>query len=261
MIGRMVATDRKRPPGTQFQRLAVLVTLAVGLFAFGRSVGNALSTPSASCGARPSTAIASKEIGDFDVIMEGPLTVLPMKGQRQGSSPLPVATDFRDGYSRGFISRRALTPEARRLEARHDGPLGYSPGPFPIVPLVGPVVSENPGLLELYQTTTVFRTTESAAAWLDIRSGQLTGELRTSDSGVEPAVGARVFRYSLGPSDPENEVVLRLLVREGMIDTDISLQSSGEVPMALASTIVGPSIARLMECSRHDVANASEVRS
>lgn len=252
----MTRGQRIRAPSHSVWRAAAVAIIVVAVFVIGRWVGTMLPTPSgtsqpASCGARPETAVRLAEIGDFEIITEGRLDSLPLKGQRLGASPLPIVSAYRDGYVRGFISSRALTPEARALEADHDRALGYPADSFPVVPLAGPIVAANPGILELYQTTTVFRTDRAAVDWLDLRAGQLDGEeVGLDDAHVEGA--ARVFRYAMGDPDPEHELVLRLLVQAGTIVSDFSVQSGAEVSLDQAFDFIGKSITRVDECARQE---------
>lgn len=246
-----------RASTTNVWRGPLIITVIVTLFLMGRWAGTSLNnmlpqaTQGPSCAVSPDVAIRPSEMRGFEVITEGPLEVLPLKGQRFGASPLPITAEFRDGFVRGFISSRALTPEARALEAQRDEALGYSAGGFPVVPLAGPVVAKNPGILEVYQTTTDFRTEEAAHEWLDLRAHQLEGEVSAPDLAPPPAA-ARAFRYSMGDPDPEHEFVIRLLVQSGAIVSDFSVQSGGEVALARAIDLAKPSITRLIECARQE---------
>ena len=75
-------------------------------------------------------------------------------------------SDWRAARLRGWIARIAVTGPDRASEDQYARSLGYRAGRFPLVPLVGPVVEHNPGILEVYQTNTEYHSAAGASDYM-----------------------------------------------------------------------------------------------
>ena len=70
--------------------------------------------------------------------------------------PTPLDKNFVIGHLQGLLNSVALRAPYKEQEDAYARSLGYKVGKLPYVPLQGQVVSDNHGLLELYQTHLVF---------------------------------------------------------------------------------------------------------
>jgi hypothetical protein len=180
--------------------------------------------------------------GPFVQFLSQDLTVAPVKGGISQEGPGAVARrTFTKGHIDGDLSELAVSGPDRAAEDNYARSLGYSIGPWPLVPLNGPVVSHNPGVLEVYQEDLVFDSTAGAQAMESI--------FRTS---VTLATGARLIEWrpssvtaddsfavetipSLGVPKQENTV--RMVGRMGSLVVSIIVQGGDAVNVATASPI------------------------
>jgi hypothetical protein len=104
--------------------------------------------------------------------------------------PVPASdlaiTQWRAAQLHGWIAVIAVTGPDRASEDEYAKSLGYKIGRFPLVPLVGPVVAHNPGILEVYQTNTEYQS--AAGASDDMRqtagSAQQAETIRQTYNGI-----------------------------------------------------------------------------
>jgi hypothetical protein len=98
-----------------------------------------------------------------------------------GSGPDPAAiSDWQAARLRGWIAEIAVDGPDRSAEDAIARSLGYTVGKLPLVPLVGPVVRHNPGVLEAYQTNTEYKSATGAADFM----GDLAGSARSEETTV-----------------------------------------------------------------------------
>jgi len=167
-----------------------------------------------------------------------------------GSGPSPAAIrDWVGARLRGWIAEAAVDGPDRAAEDAIARSLGYSIGKLPLVPLVGPVVEHNPGVLEVYQTNTVYRSVAGASDFMaDLAADAKLAETTvvTTDGRAEPegipvhlSGGDEDVAYEmpgyLGP-DGATEAFFNFAVRLGRFVVQLSVQSGygWTVPQAIA---------------------------
>jgi hypothetical protein len=139
-------------------------------------------TPAASCATADGAYLDAARAplsGSFDSLADQRFTVPPLEGHHVGggTSPRLAISDWRAARLRGWIARIAVTGPDRVSEDYYAESLGYTVGRFPLVPLVGPVVKHNPGILEVYQTNTEYRSAAGARDYMkDLASAALLAE-------------------------------------------------------------------------------------
>jgi hypothetical protein len=174
--------------------------------------------------------------GAFTSIVSNDQEQLPIRGIHGGSQP-GFVTAYTAGAIHGSIANLALSGRYREEEDSFARSLGNTPGPFPMVPLAGSVVSENPGLLEVYESSWTFRTEDAAAAWMAARQQSVIGDPQAA-RGDASAVGPGVLAVTslLGPADGRHEHVARFLTRHHATVTEIVFQGgAGVTPGSTAS--------------------------
>jgi hypothetical protein len=158
-----------------------IIVLAVAACA-GSPPRPAAVTPTASCATADSAYLNASHAplsGAFDSLADQRFTVPPLEGHHVGGVPSPrlAISDWRAARLRGWIARIAVTGPDRVSEDQYAKSLGYTVGRFPLVPLVGPVVKHNPGILEVYQTDTEYRSASGASDYMkDLASAALLAE-------------------------------------------------------------------------------------
>jgi hypothetical protein len=160
---------------------AAITVLAVAACA-GSAPRPATVTPAVSCATADSAYLNASHAplsGAFDSIADQRFTVPPLEGHHVGGAGPPrlAISDWRASRLRGWIARIAVTGPDRVSEDQYAKSLGYTAGRFPLVPLVGTVVKHNPGILEVYQTDTEYRSVSGAGDYMkDLASSALQAE-------------------------------------------------------------------------------------
>ena len=104
------------------------------------------------------------------------------RGSAPGESPPLFEANYLAGHITGYLSDVAVYgPYRTQLDAAASS-LGYSIGKWPLVPLVGQVVKDNPGLLEVYVEVRAFKSDAGANSWLS----SLAGSYALADYKVVP---------------------------------------------------------------------------
>lgn len=96
--------------------------------------------------------IQNEDIGSDFVIMGDSIQSSPPIGFERN----PIAAGFVGGRVRGLLATVALASQYRAEEGARERALNYPPGKWPLLPLEGSVVADNPGPLEVYQANWVF---------------------------------------------------------------------------------------------------------
>ena len=111
-----------------------------------------------------------------------------------GSGPDPAAiSNWQAARMRGWIAKIAVDGPDRPAEDAIARSLGYTVHTLPLVPLLGPVVQHNPGVLEIYRTNTAYSSAAGAADFMADLAGSARLEETTvfSDGGhIEPSAHA-----------------------------------------------------------------------
>jgi hypothetical protein len=177
------------------------------------------------CATQSNLYLQVSDLGAFDVITDQTYQRAPFHGQRAGATPLPFVTSFLTGRLRGYVADLAVTGPYRKSEDDFARSLGYPIGKWPLVPLQGPVVQANPGLLEVYQTNWVFTSEQGATAYM----GHVRSSIAIDPNGIEihpTGVGTSVVSYdsTLGPADALHERVINIASRQGKVVVQIAFQ-------------------------------------
>ena len=146
-------------------------------------------TPAASCATADRAYLAAAHAplsGSFEPVVDQRFTVSPLEAFHRGPARRPAISDWRAERLRGWIARIAVTGPDRASEDQYAESLGYTVGRFPLVPLVGPVVKHNPGILEVYQTNADYRTVSGAGDYMKIlaSSAHAAEITRETDNGI-----------------------------------------------------------------------------
>jgi hypothetical protein len=184
---------------------AVVGVLVASLLAFG-----VLSTrPDATLGCVSQTSHLMDGVAaldGFSVNVDSDLPVIG-RGSAPGESPPTFVTDYETGHITGYLSDIAVYgPYRTQLDAAASS-LGYSIGKWPLVPLVGQVVKDNPGLLEVYVEVRAFKSDAGANSWLS----SLGGSYSLADYKVVPPPNQHValaVEGTLGQDDGLHEHIV-----------------------------------------------------
>lgn len=158
-----------------------IAVLAVAACA-GSSPSSSAVTPAVSCATVDSAYLDVARAplsGSFDSLADQRFTSPPLGGHHIGvvASAGPAISGWQAARLRGWIARIAVTGPDRASENQYAKSLRYKVGRFPLVPLVGPVVKHNSGILELYQTNTEYQSAAGAISYIkDLASAALLAE-------------------------------------------------------------------------------------
>jgi hypothetical protein len=188
----------------------------------------------------------------------------PLLGHRLGGGPYPAAiSDWQAGRARGWINEVAIDGPDRAAENSIARSLGYTVGTLPLVPLIGPVVQHNPGVLEMYQTNTEYSSTAGAVDLMTDLTGsaRLAETTMVTESGhVQPPAHAVPFTWGdeslayeqpgfMGPQGA-TEAFFTFAVRVGRYVVQLTVQSGDGLTQPEAATLLGHAVAPLTRSCR-----------
>lgn len=172
--------------------------------------------------------------GTFVPFLTQALTGAPVHG---GAGPGPAATaqhDFVAGRIEGFLVDFAVKGPYRDAEDAYAASIGYAKGQWPLVPLVGTVVSDHPGVLEVYQDNIVFSGAAGARTMTDIYRGTAA----TPGWTVEPwkPAGVQVDEsFAIAglpqPGAPVGEHIVKMVMRHGDLVVAVNVQGGAGVAL------------------------------
>lgn len=229
------------------------------------------STPSASS-ARSSCAttdgaflLATSLPQAFVVAVDERFVESPLLEHRPlGGGPDPAAiADWQAARLRGWIAEIAVDGPDRADEDAIARSLGYTVGRLPLVPLLGPVVQHNPGMLEIYQTNTAYDTPAGAVDFMgDLASSGRSDETTVITEGghVEPPGhalslngGDQDVAYEkpgfMGPQGA-TETYFTFAVRLGNDVTQFTIQSGDGLTEQEAVAVLGQAVGRMARSCR-----------
>jgi len=149
-----------------------------------------------------------------------------------GRNP-PFMANFVGLRQRGLIADIAVRGKYRVEEDQISAKLHYSPGPWPLVPLTGSIVQDNPTrTLEFYQSNWTFRTSSAASAWLAQARGSMAHRQDPVRPLDEPNIGDESLGFvsTLGPDDRQHERQVTLAARFDNVDIQLSVQGGSDMP-------------------------------
>jgi hypothetical protein len=257
----MESLEAFREAGRHFVLLAALV-LFMGCSS-GRS--SAEDRPVHSCATLDGAYVQLSEIpGSFESFVDmqfrhSPLTLHHVPGSSAG----PAISEFTAARLRGYVATVAVSGPDRPSEdaiARALNP-NQAPGKWPAVPLSGPVVMHNRGILELYVTNSEFQSVSGSEAMMSVlkHSADLLQSVQTIDQyGPRPTAQAvsisladdsYAYETFLGTPNAmnggavEREVVIG--VRKGRFTLQLTVQGGDAVTFAGSQSLLKISLDRL----------------
>lgn len=219
---------------------------ATGICVLGASLGVRLhghaSTPS--CQLPDSTLLLGSDLapqGRFEQILNGWQTAPPIKGTL---APRPAITDAINGRVAGYLNEVAISGPDRRAEDAYSESLGYDVGHLPLVPLVGSVVADNAGLLELYENVWLFKSRAGAEDMLAVLRGSGLADMVTEP--VSFRLGDESFGYAMSAADhdPQTEHWVHLTVRVGDAVISVTGQGGAQLSMGLVENLTRRAVER-----------------
>jgi hypothetical protein len=234
-------------------RLALAMTLVVGLviarqLAFGQSTGSPDGTDSCIASV-PHLMDGVAALSHFAENVDQALPTIG-RGSAPGASPPAYVSDYRAGRIAGYLANIAVSgPDRSQLDADARS-LGYQVGKWPLVPLVGPVVQHNPGLLETYVTVLAFRSAAGSRSWMSFESASFGlanyTVLASPDSrvaiavegilGVNDGLHEHILIYEV----PIANTVLELAYQGGFGLSEASVASQTETAIERFAKACGP---------------------
>lgn len=194
-------------------------------------------------------------VNEFD----GRFVESPLVGHRLGGGPYPPAiSDWLAGRARGWINEVAIVGPDRPAENSIARSLGYTVGTLPLVPLIGPVVEHNPGVLEMYQTNTEYSSTVGAVDLMSDLAGSARlaeATIATESGRVQPPAHAVPLTWGdeslayeqpgfMGPQGA-TETFFTFAVRVGRYVVQLTAQSGYGLTEPEAATLLGQAVAQL----------------
>jgi len=161
-----------------------------------------------------------------------------VKGTSQGR---PAATtEYVDGRLIGYLDDVAVVGPDRTVEDAYSRGLGYAVGKLPLVPLQGPVVAHNSGLLEAYENVWEYSSEGGARAMLGVFRGSHGGLADMTTKDVPVQLGDESVGYSMvpAPPDPELEHWVHLEARVKNIVISITAQGGRALSVRDVTTLL-----------------------
>jgi hypothetical protein len=168
------------------------------------------------------------------------------RGSAPGESPPLFEADYLAGHITGYLSDVAVYgPYRTQLDAAASS-LGYSIGKWPLVPLVGQVVKDSPGLLEVYVEVRAFKSDAGAKSWLS----SLAGSYALADYKVVPPPDKHValaVEGTLGQDDGFHEHIVFYDVQVASRVLRLAYQGGSGLSEALVAPETEAAIARFVQ--------------
>jgi hypothetical protein len=219
-------------------RVVIVSALTIGLLAATVAAFEALSVRSdATLACLSHTSLLMSEVAEIDgfaIDVDKDLPVID-RGSAPGEQPPAYVADYQSGHITGYLSAVAIHgPDRAELDAVASS-LSYPIGRLPLVPLEGPIVEHNQGLLEVYVTVRAFKSETGVRSWLSSKSAAFA----QSHYAVAPSPDKRIalaITGSLGPDDGLHEHILIYEVTSASSVLELAYQGGS----GLSETIVAP---------------------
>jgi hypothetical protein len=222
--------------------LAVLGASAVAAFAIARGRSGVAPGPiHSACATSTSSFIHARDLGQFTQIVDQRSNSIAMQ---HGTTSLTQS--FIESRLMGYLANVAINGPDRASEDAAARKKGYSPGAIPLVPLSGPVVAHNPGLLETYQTNSVFRSASAARTWLE---HHLSPTYLDKPLSIPLGDESIAFARTLGPDDGSNEHELAVNVLIGNVVIELTYQGGAQITVDQAKSIAVMASTRVRTCA------------
>jgi hypothetical protein len=139
----------------------------------------------------------------------------------EANHPRWDVTQYVCGLSNGFVSQVIMYGKYRTQNNALARQLGYRVGKFPLLPVIGPVVSALPhGVFEAYEEVFQFRSVTAATDWLSDARWEPTPPQDMADVSLPAGFIARAGMS--GPNDGKHEHGIGI---SGRVGTDVIVVS------------------------------------
>jgi hypothetical protein len=235
---------------------------------FGACIETGCATNVATAGACSTSDSAyldgSHLSGSYQTIVDQRFTQSPEAAHHlPAGTPPPQISEWLSGRLKGWIATIAVSGPDRPAEDEAARSLGYNVGKWPLVPLSGPVVQHNPGILEIYETHDAFSTTEAAQAFFqDLKKSAEEAEnvTVTEPGGTKPPPAPLTLSAgdsSFGDVTPSwtsstagmSERYLAYTVRIGTVVVQLTVQGGASTQPSDGLALLHQALSRLgMSC-------------
>jgi hypothetical protein len=241
-------------------RHRALPWLAFGICAVALISGCGANTSAvATCATSDGAYLSIAQLGgSFEVIVDQRFTASPATNHHQSvGTPSPQVSDWISGRLTGWIADIAVNGPDRPAQDALARSLGDTVGKWPLVPLSGPVVIHNPGVLEVYQTNDVFGSIAGAEDYFsDLSQSAKEAESVSITVGTAikpPAVPVEISGgdQSFGDQTPEwvdptvgiTERYVSFGVRIGVTVVQLTVQGGSHVSLTQALVLLNETMA------------------
>lgn len=227
--------------GLRPRHTLLLLPVAVGLSLLAVSLTRpSISSSSLQCAAANVSFVPSTAYGDFVTFTNQKMNTSPFHAAASG----PQQQDFVAGRLVGSLSSIALRDPYRAEEDAMSSSLHYTIGPFPRVPLSGPVVQDTPGVLEAYETHLAFSNASAASTVLsDFR---LSNQRFLVDThGLKDVAADQLVATSEPATAPTREAAVRVAFVRGSVYVALTFLGGRSTSIGSISSYVRLSQARL----------------
>lgn len=136
----------------------------------GPAGGNAVHA----CALYKQSFLTAKDLGPFTHFLTRTYRQSPFGGHMLPGTRSPLVSDFQAARLEGFLNNMALRGRYRGENNREARALHYKIGKWPLVPLFGTIVRDNPdSILEVYQENWSWRSVKGSKAYMESVRGSL----------------------------------------------------------------------------------------
>ncbi len=141
-------------------------------------------------------------------------------------APAAHASSYKGGWIHGSIASKALAGPDRADEDAYARSLGYTVGKWPLVPLVGKVVADTPGILEVYEKHYAFSSAADATQMIQGFRASVSSDSQAHaiDTRVFGPTWAGGLRSVLGPNDGRHELIIQTIEQVGTHVVELAFQ-------------------------------------
>jgi len=223
---------RRIEPWWVYISLSVIVA-AMTIFGLGvieQRPSAVASQEQGSCSTAVSVFLTRRDLGAFTVMVNRTYTQPPWKGGGIGQAAPDFVTEYLQGRLMGYIANIALHGPDVPAEKAREHRIGYV-GKWPLVPLEGPIVRDNRGLLEVYETVQSFKAWRAAATWVSTYR-TYSGKPYPYSHWISAPQGARdsvAWAGTMGPPRPGTEHDVYYNARYGSTVLEMAFQGGASV--------------------------------
>ena len=192
--------------------------------------------------------------GRFDKIVDLPMDHPPLG---MGRNP-NFSAAFLGAHLVGYVVDVAVTGPDRAAEDADAQRVGYTPGPFPLVPLTGDVVVHNPGLLEFYETAWSFSSDDGATLLINaVRTSSTVPVQAFVNGSSQPMPRTESLSLPNGvdgvftktvPADTRQETTFTMTTRRGSHVLQLTAQGGARLDLATVQRLFSDAETSAIDC-------------